>query len=83
MGAGSSGLPGLLGVVCWRFAQGALLVLGLDAPLWHPGVREGRVRGWGGTGSKTEFNLQTVFRGKGACDIITSPHGHHAVASDR
>lgn len=39
--------------------------------------------GMGGTGSKTGFNLQTVFRDKGACDIITSPHGHHTVASDR
>lgn len=58
MGAGSSGLPGLLGVVCWRFPQGALLVLGSDAPLWHPGVREGRVWGWGGQGAKLDLTYK-------------------------
>lgn len=41
-GGGSSELPGYLGVVCWRFPQGALPVLGrTSAVLWHPGVREG------------------------------------------
>lgn len=58
-GGGSLDVPGLLGGVCWKFPQGALPALGrTSAVLWHRGVREG----WkgGGTGSKTEFNLQSL-----------------------
>lgn len=83
--------PGLGGgCILWsaRFAWCCLLEISTG---WSPCFREnlsptlaswceGR-RNVRGTGSETEFNLQTVFRDKGAWDVIMSPHSHRSVAN--
>lgn len=80
VGARSSGLPGLLGVVRWRFPQGALFLWITLALLWNPGARGWGV--WEGQGAK--LNLIFSLQGQeclGDHNESPQPSHWHLVAS--
>jgi len=60
-----------LRAVCWRFPQGALLVLGrTSALLWHPGEREGGVQGGQGAKLNLAYKQSSVTRVTGISERV-------------